>query len=84
MKNITEQDVVARLLNESEEIKNTVSQTAARREICNQCDKKEHVLGVEYCGSCKCILMFKTAFRYARCPENKWDVEIPSWAKGNP
>lgn len=84
MQNITEQDVIERLANESEDIKNTIPETEVRRSICDGCDKKESILGVEYCGECKCILMFKTAFKYARCPLNKWEARMPPWVKGNP
>ena len=57
----------------------------ARREriakaICATCPMKGELLGVDYCNQCKCILIFKTAFRYARCPLAKWHSEMPPHA----
>jgi hypothetical protein len=80
MNNITEQEVLARLENESTDIKSSNSHRSLKKNICDNCDKKQTILGVEYCGECKCILLFKTSFKYARCPLNKWEVEIPPFA----
>jgi hypothetical protein len=77
MNKITEQDVLNRLKTESPDIKSSDSLQTSRKSICNGCSKKQNILGVEYCGECSCILLFKTAFKYARCPLNKWDVGLP-------
>ena len=80
MVNITEQDVLKRLETESLEIKNTDETRAERKSLCDMCPKKETTWNVDYCSECKCILLFKTAFKYARCPLGKWESEIPVWA----
>lgn len=74
---ITEQDVLTRL--ETEPIENKADQPS-RDAICNVCPKKQVMLGTAYCDECKCILLFKTAFRYAKCPLGKWTSETPPWA----
>lgn len=81
MTQITEQEVIERLKTESETVKNTDNEKAIRQNICAGCDKKDSLLGVDYCNQCNCILIFKTAFRYARCPLGKWESTIPPWVK---
>jgi hypothetical protein len=80
MVNITEQDVLKRLETESLEIKNTDTERATKKSICDMCPSKQTTFNVDYCDECKCILLFKTAFKYARCPLNKWESEIPPFA----
>lgn len=82
MTQVTEQEVLERLKTESEIVKNSDVEKVVRQNICASCDKKDSLLGVDYCAECKCILIFKTAFRYARCPLNKWESSIPPWIKG--
>lgn len=78
MVNITEQDVLKRLETESIEIKNTDTVRAERKALCDMCPSKQTTWNVDYCTDCNCILLFKTAFKYARCPLNKWESEIPT------
>lgn len=77
---ITEQDVLTRLETEPADNK---ADLQARNAICNGCPKKESLVGVAYCDECKCILLFKTAFRYAKCPLGKWATETPPWVNGD-
>ena len=74
---ITEQDVLIRLETEPEDNKADLS---SRNSICAECPKRQVTLGTAYCDECKCILLFKTAFRYAKCPLGKWQAEVPPWA----
>jgi hypothetical protein len=47
-----------------------------RRAICSTCPEKKEVAGIEKCGACGCLLIFKAKFKFSACPLNKW--EIPS------
>jgi len=43
-----------------------------RQLICNGCDKKTEMLGMEVCGLCHCPLLAKTRSTDNRCPLGKW------------
>lgn len=77
MVKITEQEVLKRLETESLDNKNTDLDRASRKALCDMCPEKQTTFNVDYCGKCSCILLFKTAFKYARCPLGKWEAEMP-------
>ena len=43
-----------------------------RRAICNGCEHKTSIMGLDQCGLCKCLLVFKSRFSRAVCPAGKW------------
>jgi len=43
-----------------------------RLTICNECPKKQNMIGVDVCGECHCPLISKTRSLEEKCPLNKW------------
>lgn len=72
--NITQEDLERRVAEAKPENRSDVTTASARRAICDGCDKKTTKLGLDACGACGCFLLFKTAYKYAKCPEDKWTV----------
>jgi hypothetical protein len=72
--NVTQKDLELRVAESDPKDQLDVTTASARRAICDSCDKKTTKLGLDACGACGCFLLFKTALRYSKCPENKWIV----------
>ena len=55
-----------------------------RIDICNKCEHKKNagveisgkVIGIDYCGICKCPIISKTRSMAERCPANKWGPHV--------
>ena len=47
----------------------------ARRHICESCEHKEKIIGIDICGKCSCAIWGKTLMKYSSCPEGKWKSE---------
>lgn len=43
-----------------------------RLSICNTCEHKETMIGLEVCGHCHCVLEAKARSLESKCPEKKW------------
>jgi hypothetical protein len=43
-----------------------------RMKICNACEEKKMILGVEVCGKCNCPLIAKVRASENSCPLKKW------------
>lgn len=43
-----------------------------RREICESCEHKKVMVGVNTCGKCGCALWPKTIAPVSKCPIDKW------------
>lgn len=74
MEQITQAQIDERLAQTPADRHSDAQTSAQRRAICNGCDKKQQVLGVDKCGECGCLLVFKAAFKFSACPLNKWEV----------
>jgi len=46
-----------------------------RRAICDSCEFKEKLIGVNLCSKCGCAIWGKTKLRNQKCPQGKWDAE---------
>jgi hypothetical protein len=44
----------------------------SRKEVCNSCESKKVLLGVDMCSECNCVLALKTKATFAKCPIGKW------------
>lgn len=47
-----------------------------RKNICDSCENKKVIVGIEYCGVCKCAILMKIATKSAHCPQGKWEQDI--------
>lgn len=54
---------------------------AERISVCNTCEEKGQVVGVDVCKKCDCIIAFKTLIKLAPCPLNKWTIPIQTLPK---
>lgn len=51
------------------------SEIKKREDLCGSCNSKKNILGVEYCGECKCVLhgaVGKIKAPKEKCPLGKW------------
>lgn len=48
----------------------------ARLEVCNTCDYKKNLAGLEICNECHCPLIAKTRSLDSKCPIGKWGKHI--------
>jgi hypothetical protein len=44
----------------------------SRREVCDACEFKKVLLGIDMCSQCNCVLTLKTKATFATCPIKKW------------
>jgi len=43
-----------------------------RSDICNRCEYKKALFGIEVCGVCHCPLLAKTRSVDSKCPKDRW------------
>lgn len=43
-----------------------------RKDICDSCEEKTTLLGIDKCGVCHCVIQFKVRDANTNCPINKW------------
>ena len=48
-----------------------------RMTICNECEHKIEMMGMDVCGLCHCPLMASTRSPNKKCPADKWKVFEP-------
>ncbi len=55
-------------------IKNAEIEEEAQRRlsICNGCEKKDSMIGVDVCSLCHCPLLAKARSSDSECPLNRW------------
>lgn len=52
----------------------TVTDRQTRVSLCNSCPERSESAGFGICNQCNCIISFKTFFKLASCPLNKWVI----------
>ena len=43
-----------------------------RLSICNACEEKRNVFGLDQCQVCNCLIKLKVKLTYTKCPIDKW------------
>jgi len=74
MSEVTQADIDANIAEKPAESKNDELTKQQRHAICMSCEHKTTKLGFDSCGLCGCFIAFKTAFKQANCPANKWTI----------
>ena len=46
-----------------------------RRLICDECEHKTQIMGINTCDACGCSIWAKTMIPISKCPEGKWNAE---------
>ena len=46
-----------------------------RRLICDECEHKTQIMGINTCEACGCSIWGKNLIKPAKCPKGKWNAE---------
>jgi hypothetical protein len=67
-----EQEIIDSEARTSEHLRASAEQKATRLSICEGCESRVIMFGMDACSECNCILGFKVQLNTSTCPKGKW------------
>ena len=55
-----------------DEKRNDLTYTDIRKNICNECEHRSQIMGINVCEKCGCAIWGKTLIKASKCPIGKW------------
>ena len=66
----------------SEQVASIEREYERRMVICRACSNLKHIIGLDQCGRCGCMLAAKARLPNAMCPDDKWELVFMHVAEG--